>query len=188
MAREYQKMLKRYRFLLVVAAIGVVAVCLNESSEPPLDEPGRYYDANYGFSIKFPAGWEIESDWDDEAWTVTSSDSSQYDAPYATSVRVSVEELPYKMRTDFFHEQVMEQAKNLYDDLVELETREIDASGKEATCSVMSYVVDGYPVMSVWYVVTDGHKGYLVIGMASQQHFAPSRRMLEEAALSFRLG
>jgi len=83
-------------FILLVLFTFVVSGC---STQPP-PEPGRYYNKDKGFSIKFPDGWEIEHE---EDGTITAFDPrmSNDDIFYA-QIRVGVEELQYKATLDEF--------------------------------------------------------------------------------------
>lgn len=171
--------------LLVLVPAGYLLLSPASDSKPV---PGSYVNESKGFAIKFPNGWDTEVDIVEGTWEISAYDPNlTNDATYYNTVRVIVEELPYKVKSDFFYDMVLQKAGSMYCGFSTEEDFELKVGGRKAYGNIVNYIVDGDPVKAYWYVVTDECNGIMVICMARPNEFNGMRRLFEESVSSFRL-
>jgi len=175
---------------LIIIAFGILVYfgfsALNSSQEPP--EPGSYHNEAYGFWIKFPDGWQVDAGIYDDLWSVTANE------PYTSGyygilniVRVAMEEFPYKVKLDFFQKKMEEYIGDYYEGLRIEDKQDIKIAGKKTKLCTITFYDQKTPVKALWCLLTNGKRGYMIIGITSSDRFDGYRDTFEEAIRSFRL-
>ena len=173
------------KVIIVIVAIVIAAFLFMDSSKEPL--PGSYHNEPYGFWVKFPDGWKAEAQLDDIGlWSITAFNPGEdRNLAYSTCVRVTVEELAYKVKSDFFYKKVMESVKQLCPDVKIESVEEHSVNGRDGKKIVVSYSDEGYPIKALWYLVTKEKRGYLVGGLTWPNEFDKYRQVFDDAITSF---
>ena len=176
------------RFILLLLVLVPVAYLLLSSGADSEPIPGSYVNENKGFAIKFPSGWNTEIDTEEGLWTISAYDTTVRDyMTFYNVVRVTIEELPYKVKSDFFYNLLLEKAGSEYRGFTLLESLELETNGRNAYGNVVTYEVDGTEVKCCWLAVTNETYGYLVTCMSLPRDFAGLKSLFEESVQSFRL-
>jgi len=151
-------------------------------------EGARYYNEVAGFSIVFPADWEIEEH-PGSAWKVVtaSSPAEGPDDPFLENLFVAVDELPPGSDLEDYFQANLGGMNELLDDFRLHETGEAIIDGEAAKWAVVSHSYPGLKKLKgLAYVLVKGHRGYGIFAGAALEKFPTYRSTFEAIAQSFR--
>lgn len=175
------------KVLFIIFGIVVAAFLYFEPEEEPL--PGSYHNEPYGFWVKFPDGWETEAELKEVGlWEIAGyiPGEDKY-LVYATCIKVVVEELCYKMKSDYFCEKSIEGMKQIFPDASFDSVEDYEVAGRDGKIVTMNYSYGGYPIKGLWFLVTKGKRGYVVGGLTWPSDFEKYKPIFDSTIKSFRL-
>jgi hypothetical protein len=176
-----------YKFYLVllILALGGYKLISTNSKVSYVPEEGRYYNSTHKFSIVFPEGWPVEVE--DFGTTFRATNPNYKDNQLILeAITVSVEDLPYKMKLDFFYDQLFKAARSMYRDFNEIEKSKIELSGEDTYRAVYTYTDSGDRIKSMGYTLVNDDKAYFIVCVVEDDNYSKFKEIFEKSALSFR--
>jgi hypothetical protein len=150
-------------------------------------EPGRYYDKDSGFSIKFPDEWSVREGYQEDEALVESVSPWEDDLDeFADHVSVDVEKLVPEVSLEAYFDETMEYQM---DELPGFELRErgdTDLDNTDAMYVVFDFESEGGMVTVLGYATVKGSRGYLISCVAQTSKFHMYEDKFEEVAHSFK--
>ena len=179
--------------LLGVMLISGVACGGGQGAEPtptptPTSTPEHqtYTDENNGFSIDFPAGWQIAPDaqWEEAAVMLFDLFACN-DGPLVCSLLI--EELPYSMSVESFHE-LGEAGLQSLDEYTPISEEELNIGGKEVIKHVYTMMSSGQITYRfAQFAIVEDQTGYMLAFAAVPTCFDEHEDTFDMMADSFRL-
>lgn len=170
---------------MIIVLFCSCALCAVSGCTTP-EEPGRYYNRDLGFSIIFPAGWEIQTM--ENGWlTLAVSDFESDDDDFAEVVAVDVYEQPQGYDLDnSFSDRVNNMNRNM-DGFHEQERGEVTIDGERARWIIYSYYVgEARELLVLEYLLVKGKRAYVVSGDSPTASFYDFEEIFIRSARSFR--
>lgn len=150
-------------------------------------EGARYYNEEAGFSIVFPADWEIEEH-PGSAWKVVtaSSPAETPDDPFRANLLVAVDELALGRDLEDYFIANVGGMEVLLDDFRLHESGEATIDGEDAKWVIVSWSEPGLKLKGLGYLLVKGRRGYGLFSGAEFDKFPEYRGTFEQIAESFR--
>jgi len=176
--------------LLVIICLSVIIGCSSKNTK----EPGRYYNDNYSFSIKFPERWDVIevsnlniTDKNVEAKVQAMGPKISSDDIFDESIAVVVERIsPGMSLEDYFDETIKEAQEEDYD-FQEDERGDFMINNEKTKWIIFNCKVGEYKYRFLWYCFLKGNRGYIIACNANADEFAQHRNTFESTAESFKL-
>jgi len=151
-------------------------------------EPGRYYDKDFGFSIKFPEGWEVTvGDGRQEPLVMASGLWENDDDIVCEWMTVDVNRLDYDGMTLQEYYNVIEiNSEKQYAHYQEIEKGDTVISGKQAIWSIATYTIIEGEMLNLTYFLVKGEYGYMISCNTEPDKLAMYKSRFVNSALSFR--
>lgn len=175
---------RRSMLAIGIACSVFFALLLNGCVAP--EEPGRYYNRDFGFSINFPDGWEIRTM--EDGWiTFAVTEFESEDDPWAEAVVVDVYEQQLGFDLDeFFNDEFSKMAAGA-EEFHEEERGEATLDGERARWILYTYYMDEVGDMKVIeYFLVKGKRAYIVSGDSPADRFSEFEEVFVSSARSFR--
>jgi hypothetical protein len=169
--------------ILVVLAViaGIVLWVVTHKAPWERDEPGRHYNRELRYSIKYPEGWGV-------AWRQV--DRMEVAAPPTEggddAMEVSVGKSPTGEGADLdlITEMLMARNQRRYDKVEEVERAEVTLCGVDARRVVYTCELDREPLKVLFYCLARGQRVFVVSGRTSPEDFEKLTPAFEAAAAS----
>jgi hypothetical protein len=175
-----------YLALAVVATIGIAFILASCASEQASD-PGRYYNGDMGFSIKFHSGWEVvEGDGIELALVEAISPWEDDSDEYAEHISVDVEDLGWQPDLETYFAEMVDEQGDYLDGFRPGEKGSTEIDGVDARWIVFDFSSEGYPMRAVGYTFLNDRKAFLIAGVAQADKFVLYQHVFEQTAESFR--
>jgi hypothetical protein len=177
-------LVERKKLCVIVVGLFSIAFILNGCMTP--EEPGRYYNRDFGFSITFPAGWEIRTM--ENGWvTLAVTEFEGPDDLWAEAVVVDVYERQLGFDLDnIFNEEVNKMVRDA-EKYYEEDRGEVTIDGERARWILYTYYFSEVGDMKVIeYFLVKGKRAYFISGDASIDRFSDFEEIFISSARSFR--
>jgi hypothetical protein len=176
--------------ILILLAIGCLGIgsLLVGCSGKSAPEPGRYYDRDRQFSIKFPDEWMIREG-DGEEWPKVEAVSpweNDYDE-FSEHVTVDVEYLPVDTDLDTYFEETVEWQIDDTPGYRERGRGDAEIDDVPAKWVTFDFESEGGTVTVMGYSLLEGKTGYLISCVAQAAKFSSYKREFEDIVKSFRV-
>ena len=148
-------------------------------------EPGRYYCDTWEYSIKFPAGWELEETYDGAVVSAYSPLEDDYDMLFE-SVTVSVDDMIFGVDLDEYYSAVQRSARTDFLYFNEERCEDITLHTTRAKKTVFTYQEEGEMVKTLGYCFVKGSKAFLITCVSEEYTYPEYVAAFEQAAESFR--
>jgi len=168
-------------FVGLVLLVGMLAAGCGKKQK----EPGRYYNREWRFSIRYPSDWQLKENYRGTIVIGYGPSEGETD-DFQENVNVTVLNLPRKMNLDQLFTKYVNDLKAAMPDL------ELKNSGKTSVNNIptiylfYSYNYGGRRWDVVVYLCFTHHKGYLITGTALTETFAKYKILFEKIIRSFR--
>jgi hypothetical protein len=148
-------------------------------------EPGRYYSDSWDYSIKFPAGWELEEINSGAVVSAYCPLEDDYDILFE-SVTVSVEDLPFSVDLDEYYTAAKRLASSEFLYFTEEQVEDIVLHGTRAKKIVFTYQDEGETLKSLGYCIVKGDRAYFITCVTEEYVYPEYAADFEQAAESIR--
>ena len=159
--------------LLIMMALAQCSVVLHAGE--------RYYSADKGFSLQFPAGWVVE-----EHFMGTEVAAYLPDPATRLTVNVVTEDLPGEITLDEYFD-VSVSIGSMFENFVEYERGQATLNGIPARWLLYSYGSGQVSFKALAYLMVSGNTGFVLTCGSIPETFAQNRPVLEQIAGTFRL-
>jgi hypothetical protein len=177
-------MRKRGTYLPVLVFLIVGYLILFNGCTSPKD-PGRYYNKDLGFSIRFPEGWEIEIY--DQGNTITAiCPVESGDDMFDETVSVTEIDFSEKVSLEDFHEQNIDIMGKTVDDFTIQDGGMVTFNNIRAKWIIFTYSNPHENVKVLGYSVLKGNRGYCITCDAEPSRFDDYYEILRSSAESFK--
>jgi hypothetical protein len=166
--------------VLIIILIGMVFVCGCKKREE-----GRYYNRDKGFSIKVPAGWDIEEK-KMNTDIIAVSPAEGPDDTFRENFNVLVEELERSLSTDEYYQKGIPLFKQFATDFAQHGTGTERIDGVDFRYDIISHKMGPLTIKVLQYLAVKRKKGYLITFSASNDKFPLYEAMFKEIAKGFR--
>jgi len=181
--------MKYYAKFLLITIIAVLIL----SSCAELPEKGRYYDKYHGFSIKFPYGWDINTERrpqvKDKAFEVEIEAKNPLEEPgdiYNETVVVLVERItPGTTLQEYFDEMVDGAFAEGFETVME-ESGDCAINKTPAKWVLLKTDLRGNMIRFLWYCLVKDDRAYVVACNSEEVTFYTYRGVFEASVNSFR--
>jgi hypothetical protein len=180
-----EELVNRRNLFLIIAWLFFIAFAFNSCTTS--EEPGRYYSKDFGFSIIFPVGWEIQTI--ENGWiTLAVTELEGPTDPWAEAVVVDVFEQPQGFDLDnTFNDRVHSMNMNAVD-FREEDRGEVTINGERARWIIYSYSEHEIgDLMVIEYLLVKGKRAFIISGDSPPDTFSEFEEIFITAARSFRL-
>jgi hypothetical protein len=179
--------MEKVLILIVIGVLGLgslFAGCSGKSAA----EPGRYYDRDRQFSIKFPEEWMIREG-DGEEWPKVEAVSpweDDYDE-FSEYVTVDVEELPDASDLDTYFAETVRWQTDETPSYNERSRGDTEIDEVAAKWIAFDFESEGGIITVVGYSLVKGDTGYLISCVAQATKFESYKSQFDRIVNSFRL-
>jgi len=174
--------LKRKSTVLLVAMLIVLVAGVSACSSR---EPGRYYNDDKDFSLKFPDGWEAKEGLIGTTVMGFSPMENASDS-FRENVNVVVEELPQPMSLESYTSLNLGNMQKLLTDFQILDRGQTTINETDAKWFVYSQRTGSIRSKILQYFMVKDKRGYVVTGGAAPDTFSQYRPEFEKIAQTFR--
>jgi len=169
-------------FFAVLAAVIVIGLA---STGCARREPGRYYNKEKGFSIRFPDQWEKKEGLMGTAVAALSPQQDPAD-DFRENVNVVVEDMPKALGLEEYFQANLANMGRLMTDYREVERGELTVYKNDARWLVYSHSMGLVETKVLAYILVRGSRGYVITCSAAPDQFPEYRAQFEEIGRSFR--
>ena len=177
-------MFRTYRILIIFGLLVFVVIAGNAFFKKTPPEPGRYYNEEHDFSIKFPEGWEITTEYGGKSIIATCPDHDESDN-FSKVVQVIIQDLPYKPKLDFFFDALLSEYRRDINTRVK-ETGNVVIDDTKAKWAITHMFKGGYKAQALVNCMVKGKKAYMIQCVAEPHNFPEHRDIFDMAVRSFR--
>lgn len=151
----------------------------------PSREPGRFYDDDKGFSIKFPQDWETKKG---VMGTVVMAFSPQEGTSdgFRENANVVVENLPQTFTLDQYTELSLSNMRKLLTDFQMQENGDTTIGGLSAKWYIYTHRAGSVTATVLQYFLVKGLRAYVISTAAEPGQFSKYKPTFEEIAQTFR--
>ena len=181
--RRFQMFRIRSVFLFFTVLLFIVLGVNGCSTKSP-PEPGRYYNKNKGFSIKFPDDWVTGEGYKGTTVIALSPPEDSNDQ-FHEYVSVVVEE-GYMSSLEVYFKGNIENLKKLMKDYRFYEEGQMTINQNDVRWIVYSCTPETYNLKIIAYVLFKNSRGYIVSCVASPDKFSQFKDQFKEIAKTFR--
>lgn len=168
----------------LLCAILVAAMMLPSSCAKK--ETGRYYNRAKGFSVVFPATWEIREGYMGTAVIAINPEHSDSDA-IRENVNVYIEEQGKSLRLDEYYALSLENMRKYLNDFTVRKEGRSSIDGHDARWFICTHTQGRVTLRVISYLLIKEHRAYVITCSASDAAFKPSMATFDSIARSFRL-
>jgi hypothetical protein len=158
-----------------------VTLIINQAK---VEEPGRYYNKDKGFSIKFPNGWEKREGYMGLTVIALSPQESPSDQ-FRENVNIVDEELPETMSLETYFQINLDNMPKLLTNFQAYESGRLTLGNADSRWLIYGYRMGTTSIKGLVYVLVKGNRGYAITGTATSGSFANYRSIFEETSQSF---
>jgi hypothetical protein len=149
-------------------------------------EPGRYYNKKYSFSIKFPAGWEInEGDMKTVVLAIKTNLAS--DDIFPENINVVTTELPSGLNLESFLNMQVNGIKVILEKITDLEKGFMKIDNKNAAWVSYLYKIGDISFIAKSYFFISDKTVYTITFVADKADYKKNISIIEDSVTSFRL-
>ena len=177
-------MFRTYRILIILGLLVFAVIAGNALLKKTPPEPGRYYNEEHDFSIKFPEGWEITTEYGGKSILATCPDHDESNN-FSKVVQVVIQDLPYKPKLDFFFDVLLSEYRRDINTRVK-EKGDVVIDGTKAKWVAIYMFKESYKAQTLMNCMVKGKKGYLVQCVAEPHNFSEHKSIFDMAVQSFR--
>jgi hypothetical protein len=176
---------------------GIDQISYQEPQEPVkepsnlLDDSGRYFSKDGGFSIVFPTGWKIEAGPGLFGTNVvTAAEELEMDGyeglGFCGGLTIVDEKIPQKLSLEEYLQANLALMKLIIPDFQEGEITDSKVGGKHAKRLAYSYRLGDVKVNAFVYLTLNGGRGYAITAFEHDEHFPTYWDEFEAAIKTFR--
>lgn len=180
-------MKKKIHHKVLIVLVAAISISFTGCSGEKVREQGRYYDEETGFSIVFPADWEVRKGDGINASLVEGVSPWEDDEDiFSEYVGVDVEEQEEKVSLEDMFEAMLGVQADEFEYFSEVERGDMKIGGVEAKYLVFDIGMEEGRNRVKSYTLVKGRKGYLISCVAEEGKFDRYLDLFEETAASFR--
>lgn len=173
-------MLKKQTVIIFLAIIVLFGVSCKQK------EPGRYYNKKHSFSIKFPAGWEINEGDRQTVVLAVKSDTAQNDI-FPENVNIVVSDLPAGMNLESFLNMQVNGIKVILEKMSDLEKGFMKIDKKDAAWVSYLYKIGDINFIAKSYFVIYDKTVFTITFVADKSDYKKNLSLIDDSVASFRL-
>jgi len=180
-------MIKNFSVFLILCIFIFLGFGLNGCGKKTPPEPGRYYNKNYSFSIKFPKEWELykSQELDDAVVEVTSPWENDSDM-FSEFIAIYVDEVSLGTSLEEYFNELNQNSENELAHYQEEDSGTITIENTIAKWIIFSYTVAEGPLQSVSYLIVKDHRAYIIFCNTEPDKFEMYRSKFEKTAQSLK--
>lgn len=152
-------------------------------------EPDNLYEnADDGYSIIFPRGWQVsEGEAGDKNKVTAESEAAGDDDSFLENVSVEVEELLVETGLGDYTDSVIADLEDDLTDFDEVDRTSAEIDGRDAKKVIYTHKSGGKTIKVIMYVLTKDLKGYAIKGSAASGAYSEYEADFKDSAESFDL-
>jgi len=177
-------MFRTYRILIIFGLLVAVVVAGNALLKETPPEPGRYYNDEHKFSIKFPEGWEITSEFGGKSIIAVCPVNEETDN-FSKVVQVIIQDLPFRPKLDFFFDALLSEYRRNMGTSIQ-ETGDVVISDTKAKWATIHMFKEGQKAQTLINCMVKGKKGYMIQCVAEPDNFSEHKNIFDMAVQSFK--
>ena len=172
--------------LIKQAAVILLATIVLTGVSCKQKEPGRYYNKKFSFSIKFPAGWEINEGEQKTAVLAIKTDITQDDI-FPENINIVTTELPAGMNLESFLNMQVSGIKVVLEKITDLDKGITEVNKKQTAWVSYLYKIGEYSFIAKSYFMISDKTVYTVTFVADKADYKKIIPVFEDTFASFRL-
>jgi len=145
-----------------------------------------YRNEKYGFSIRFPEGWEVKEGFMGTAVLCRSPKESSTDE-FSENINIVVEQLSGVKSLNEYYQKSLAGAKTLMDEFRLIESKDVKLSGRNAKRIIYSAKMGGDEMKYLLYLIKEGDRGFAITCSALADTFSHYLDKFEESIRTFRI-
>ena len=152
-------------------------------------DPGRYYNEEYKFSIAFPDNWEVkENDFIGNPEIVSAFKGTESDdKSFRENIQVTKTMLPETTTFSSFNTLFIETLETKLDGFLKEDNGEATINDLNATWISFSYNLNEEKRNALYYFIKNDQNIYLIIGTAKPESYGESKGNFKKAITSFKI-
>ncbi|MFH2139103.1 MAG: hypothetical protein ABII88_11455 [Candidatus Omnitrophota bacterium] len=176
-------MIRRIALFILAVMFCVPLLGLNGCTKKEKD-PDRFYSSIYGFSIKFPQGWQTTQDKDTVVSALSPFEDDQDILQEAVGVIAQNHYLPILL--DDWFASVRSEARETILRYREIETGQMVIGDINLKWIKRSYFDDIGEIVDKSYCFVKGNRGYIISCNSQPDKFSKYEKLFEESVKTFR--
>jgi hypothetical protein len=173
-------MLKKQTAIIFLAIIVLFGVSCKQK------EPGRYYNKKYSFSIKLPAGWEINEGERQTVVLAVKSDLAQNDV-FPENINIVASEIPEGMNIESYLNMQINGIKVILEKMADLEKGFMKIDKKDSAWVSYLYKIADINFIAKSYFVISGKTVFTITFVADKSDYKKNLPIIEDSVASFRM-
>lgn len=166
------------RLIIFIVLMLTIAGCSRLDSD-------RFYSEEYGFSIKFPAEWNIQKGYMD---SVVRAENTEYSHGkiFQETINIVADSLPPDMGIDDYHTSAKDLLKKTLPELIEVNSGTDIVDNREVFWFAYSYPLKPVMLKVLVYSINRNGKIFLITCMSEEDRFEEMKPVFTECMRSFK--